>query len=827
MHENAIYPPKFYRPFRAFYATTYGFRNSQTAAENMNAIGRAFAAIALAGSGTLVFDSPGTCLGNAQSNPYQAGTLCLGYYAGSNLRFVVENGTILRAADNQQSGTTQYLFGFAFKDRTKITFEGEGTIDLNSQGQSGWTGGYGQQLGGHICGYATEAGGGIHDITVEGLTLLNTFGNPVNLGALGVSNQAINTRCYARDLRCRVLGEGPQFIGVTDCGIFGGTVDDSGSTSLGDLLEFSNCIDFKCIGVTVLGTGTNSLSGSALDCFGSKRGTISGNVFDGPNGVIDFDDGLGTTTCDAIAVSNNVFRNARAGMSAAPSGSVAFSNNVWDNVGAATACLQFLSTNAGSKCTFVGDKFLTCGSHIVSRGQAEFVGCEIDKGASHAFYWNQVAGYLPALRYLGGRINGRTANGSAIAVQSIASTDHAPSATFYRVDLTGNAGGVSTVVNTGSVRNIILDECTTNSTTDANRPPQSLGTVAVNGTIEADFLLMTTGRNKSLATSRVMARVTALTGSPSVTLSVGSVAGSYTNVCPSQVLSPTAVGQVFALSLATIAGPAANSAVYVRVTSAAGTACKFQFSIEGEEQPEYMAATVPTTANVTSLALFLGRESTYWADTAGTLAAALGDRVARWDTSATGLPRASQGTAGARPVRQSAGLTNFDATSIMELVNAAGTPTSVSIVGDFTAYFTGYLTADSNGWFPVVNSTGTGGFLIAQGGGNVIFQTDAAQLAVSFLTLGVTASGSFLFRFKRASGVVTLSLTGRATDYSLGTLAGTVTLNRVQNWPSGMSANTTHRNGNIIVCNAALANDGTEDALIRNYLYESSAVRLF
>lgn len=802
---------------------TYGTSGpNATAAQNTTAIQAAIDAAVADGGGTVWIDEPGTWpVGSAGANPYDAGTI-YSFELDDDVTVYVGPGVTLQLPDDTQSGATQYYYMFIFRNKERLRFYGTGTLDCNSQGQSTYSGGYGQQLGGHINGYGTADGN--HDIIVEDLTLINTFGNPCNIGS---NTSLVNRRIYLRNLRCRVFGEGPQLSETEDFVFEGCTVDDTGNTARGDLYELSNCNDGVVRGNVALGDGTNSLAGSGLDLFGSKRVAVIGNVFDGVNNCVGMQNGNGGSIVDDITFSGNIFRNAREGISAFQTGVATFAGNIWQNVGAATALFQFLNTVSTSKTTFSGDKFQTSGTMIFSRGQVEFNGCEIDAGASAALYFAQVAGYTPTVRWAGGRINNRTSSGAAVSIVSIASTDFAPSVTISNADLTGNAGGVSTVVNSGSMRNVIFDNCIMSTTTDANRPPQSLGTIPVNGTLETTYTLMTTGRNKSLTTTRVLARVTAISGTPSVTLSVGSVAGSYVDVCPSQTLSPTVVGEVIALTLATGAGPAANSAILVNVTTGAATACKFQFSIEGEEQPEYYAAPTPTTTNVTSLVLFLPRESTYWQDTAGTTPAVIGDRVARWDTGMAGLPRASQSTAGARPVRQSIGLTNFDNTSIMTLVDSGGSATSVSLTGDFTAYFTGYITANSVIWAPVTNSTGTGGFIIAQGAGNIIFQTDAAQISVTFGTLGVTASGAFLFRFRRSSGAVTLSMTGRSTDYSLGTLTGTVTLNRVQNWIASMSSNTALRNGNIIVCNAALTHDGTEDTLIRNYLYESSAVRLY
>lgn len=438
---DQLYPPKFFRPFKTFYAATYGFGASRTAAQNTAAINAAYAKAVLAGGGTVVIDSPGTCaVGVTGTNPYQASTQYLFDVAGNDIRTVIENGTTLRLPNATQTDAGGFVFGFVWRNRLRLTFEGEGIFDLNSQNQSGWTLGYGQQSGGHFNGYATQAGGGIHDNTVKNLTLLNTFGNPVNLGNLGSSNQAINTRCYTKELKCRVYGEGLQLIGVTDGEHFRNVLDDTGNTSRGDNLEISNCLNIVVGYNRVYGDGTNSLAGSGLDGFGSKKVSVIGNMFDGVNDAMSFDNGVGGSICDIITVDGNIVNGCRAGLGVAPSGTINFSGNHWKTI-TATSSLQFSRTNGTALANFNGDTFEACRELLVSGlHRVNLTGCHIKGGSSHGITLSRDgSGNVPKVSFLSGSIRGM--GGYAVATSSNGSA-FSPEFVYRDNDLRTNTSGV-------------------------------------------------------------------------------------------------------------------------------------------------------------------------------------------------------------------------------------------------------------------------------------------------------------------------------------------------------------------------------------------------
>jgi hypothetical protein len=789
-------------------ASWYGAGPSATAAENTTAIQAAIDAVIAAGGGRVVLDEPGTwSIAVAGTNPYQASTQYCFDITGSDVTVEIKEGVTLQLAASQQTDAGGFVFGFVYRNRSRVRLAGKGIFDLNSQNQSGWTGGYNQQSGGHVNGYATEAGGGIHDCTVDDLTLLNTFGNPVNLGNLGASSQAINTRCHVRNTVCRVFGEGIQFIGIEAGSIVGNTVVDAG-TSLGDALELSNCLDIQVLDNIVQGNGSSSTPGSALDVFGSKRCVVSGNIFDSYNDTLGLDNGPGSSTVDGNTFSGNVFRNNRTGTSLA-AGANLFCGNQWVNNGTTGANIQALNTTATSKTRFVGDKFYNCGTNFIEAGQVDFEGCEADAGSSDFFYVNQEAGYSPTLRWTGGRINNRTSGGAAIAVQSIAATDFAPSVKFFGADLTGNAAGVDRIVNTGSLRNVFYDHaCTLDS--DATNSPDTQASALIDATLEARQALTTTQRNKSLVTRSVIARVADLSGTPgNVTLSVGTVAGSYIDIATSQTIAPTAVGQVFRLTLATGVTPAANAAVYVNVSSAGSTTCRLVVSLDGEYQSEfYDTTTAINTTTVPTLALYLARTGDYYTD-AGTTPAGYGDSVYRWDTAAPGLPRADQASASERPVRRSLGIELVDATTEMDL------SASVTLTGDFTIYVTGYVASGTSKWFPLGHAGDNSAILFSYGGTNYVF-AGASSVDVSWATIGITPSSQQLAaRIRRTSNTVYLKVTG-AAEVNLGTLAGTMTLSRVGNWTAvDPSSNTANRTSSVVICNTHLTPDGTQDELVK------------
>jgi hypothetical protein len=398
--------------------------------------------------GTVSMTRPGTFeFSLAGDNPYQPGTENAFNITGNDVSIYLGPGVVLKLKSNQQTDAGGFAFGFVWKDRNRIRFYGPGTIDMNCQNQPGWTQGFEQQWGGHLNGYASAVGGGCNDNSFDGLTFLNTFGNPINIGELGPTGNAISERVSYTNLKARVFGEGFQMIGVRDFVFNNVELDDRGGTSKGDAMETSNCVNGSIVSCRVYGDGKTATAGSSIDLYGSKDVAISDCLFNGyNNGITMQTNPAGASIVDRITISNCVYDSLRAG-DLLGDGSVNYSNCIWRNI-QVTCPIQGGSTVPGASARLTGCTFQNCFSlYFGGSVSVSFTGCEIIGGTSHGLVLYYQGPEVPRLEWTGGRIT--ACNGAAIVVGSNG-LPWAPTGLIRGADLQGCKSGTWITIGGGT-----------------------------------------------------------------------------------------------------------------------------------------------------------------------------------------------------------------------------------------------------------------------------------------------------------------------------------------------------------------------------------------
>lgn len=294
------------------------------------------AAIAAAGAyfvstgflGVVLLNRRGTRpLAGTIANPYETGTKTF-FTVLSGVRVIVENGCRLRAADGTQTGVTDYLYMFVFQDVSNVVFEGDGELDLNSQNQPGYSGGYEQNRGGHVRGYTASAGAaGLHNISVKGLRFFNTFGNPVNM----LGNTLNSSQLTIQDSYGSVFGEGFQLGGAVDGAMLDNLELHDYGTSKGDWFEFANTANGIRRRCRAYGHIPNTNTGAYADDQGSTNVATSDGYGYGLNSLYNANP-QGGNTPSGNSITGCKFEDCP-GTTDGVEGIVVFSRNVYNRCG--------------------------------------------------------------------------------------------------------------------------------------------------------------------------------------------------------------------------------------------------------------------------------------------------------------------------------------------------------------------------------------------------------------------------------------------------------------------------------------------------------------
>jgi len=249
----------------------------------------------------------------------------------NDLTIVIGPGVTLKLAANSHTDAKGFVYMFVCRSRDNIKFTGGGKLDMDSINMP-YTVGYNQESGGHIRGFFQHvvAYDGNTNITVEDLTLDNTFGNPVNMycqyPATGTNN------IVYRNLRCTTFGEGLQIVGAKNASIENCYAYDPLDVARGDGYEFSACDGFSCINNYIRGSGNGGDQGSAIDIYSSINGEVHGNHIVGWNDGIGCYFAVGSPRVQNVTVSNNRFIGLRGGTSLSAGLNVVFQNNHWIDI---------------------------------------------------------------------------------------------------------------------------------------------------------------------------------------------------------------------------------------------------------------------------------------------------------------------------------------------------------------------------------------------------------------------------------------------------------------------------------------------------------------
>lgn len=284
-----------------------------SASTNSANIIAAFTSASAYGAGAEVHFGPGLAPFNLASgfSPY-AGARKYAFSVPANVRVTFADYAVLKLADGQMTGTTE-ADGFILGGSTSnVHFIGSGspnagTIDMNSQGQTGYTAGYVQFGPSAIRGLATGAGAGMTSCSVVGLRTRNTFGNPIYLSGTNACDSLtprVNKDLHVIGNVAENFGEG-MFLGLCD----GGTFSHNKSYSFlgnnqGDGYEIAGCRGVNGEGNELYGSSLVSQnSGAVLDLVSSQNCVFSGTK------AYNWDGAIIQQTRSTFDTTGNIFSN--------------------------------------------------------------------------------------------------------------------------------------------------------------------------------------------------------------------------------------------------------------------------------------------------------------------------------------------------------------------------------------------------------------------------------------------------------------------------------------------------------------------------------------
>jgi hypothetical protein len=189
----------------------------------------------------------------------------------SNTTLIINKGATLKLASGQSTDANPVNM-ITMGNVDNIYIGGEGEINFNTAGQTGWTGGYGQQVGGSLIVQRVTAPHG--NITIEDLTLTDCFSTTPDLR--GTSAVNFLSDVFLRRLKVSDCGEGIQVqwakrVTVEDC-----VVSDPADVMVGDGIEMAGVDGFFLHNNTMRENG----GGTGYDIYGSINGIIDGFLID-------------------------------------------------------------------------------------------------------------------------------------------------------------------------------------------------------------------------------------------------------------------------------------------------------------------------------------------------------------------------------------------------------------------------------------------------------------------------------------------------------------------------------------------------------------------
>lgn len=290
-------------------------------------------------------------------NPYESAfgsKMCVDLKTGG-FRFYIPPTTTVRLKDNEQSDATGPVNIFVYEDATELTIDGGGTIDANSTGQSGWTGGYGQiGMGGIIYGYGSTYGVYSNKrIVIKDLALENCFSNPVNTEW---SDEILVSNCSAHR-----FGEGIQIIAAKNVRVTYNLQTNYYNTAT-DGYETSSCENVIFIGNRMYGDGISPNRGAAgYDCFGTQNALVANNEIIGFGSGFTFGNSPGQAPSDNNLVIGNLISDVEGTAMEQGHGKITYISNVMRNAGGG-AQFQGKTGNNPEKpdLVFIGNEFDSC-----------------------------------------------------------------------------------------------------------------------------------------------------------------------------------------------------------------------------------------------------------------------------------------------------------------------------------------------------------------------------------------------------------------------------------------------------------------------------------
>lgn len=279
-----------------------------------------------------------------------------------NTAIYLPQGATLKMKDGTQTDAGGAVDLLVWRYGYDIYIGGHGTIAGNTAGQTGWTGGYTQITSGCLINSYGDGTGSTREnarITVEGLTLIDHFSNPLNI------READNVTL--RDLRTYGVGEGFELIDCYNVVADGLYANDSTGTldnvAVGDAIEFANCYYVTASNMIV----RKWQGGSALDVSGSRHSTFTNFSFDDVVQGITIGDYTGNIYHpDDLAFSNGVINFAYGSSGAITCKTT--SNTVFSGLKITNSSTGYyfptLAALAGGRQTITGGEVTKCGTGV-------------------------------------------------------------------------------------------------------------------------------------------------------------------------------------------------------------------------------------------------------------------------------------------------------------------------------------------------------------------------------------------------------------------------------------------------------------------------------
>lgn len=558
--------------------------------------------------------------------------------------FEIGAGVTLRLPDDVMNDGAGLAYLMIVGDAPNLDFMlcGDGTIDMNSENQPNWTGGYIQLLSSMGWQFSCETGsgttGGFRRIHVKGLTAQNTFSNAGLITGRAASARfggtAIHENCRAYN-----FGEGIE-IDVTQRAFTLRNESIFTDNLAGDIYELVNCDYGVWVGNrarhengTLPPTG-----GGAVDAGGTLYAYLYDNDFSNTPG------GFEATTTNTVSG----FTNRRNIYTYSEGFVVRGTNN--------PGCLP-----GDGQSDWFGYEAESCGTGIYVRGSSTF------NDQNHRFHAPRIIGGSNVLVHGNAKVTITdpyfTTTGIAIQAGRTSSFDGLPTIRVVRgeisssgnaavrVDGTGYAGifrpsieldrpnltfssGTGVVTSAGGISDasgVVFNNANFDSATYSRRT----GVLA-----QAKVIVSATGQTRLLKiplSQRCIPEaisiraIDAASPSGSFTARIGSSAASYADVATSSTIELTTVGQQKFFTLNdSVAGPVGSGTgldISIDVTSACSGYLRCEVELIGRLVG---VPTVDDPANISSFRSWHRWPFNLYTDLGTTPATAVGDLIRRW-----------------------------------------------------------------------------------------------------------------------------------------------------------------------------------------------------